>query len=234
MIQSGDLVRYLAVGRPDKGGREDKHEILGSLLSKKGDPAATEFKEHTIKIMNKAQKMNNSRIRLKSEHGYEVHVQADQVNDVTLIFIAIVSNDFGAHHLPATFCDDFKNTFYNSVSRNEVGASKLSLSSRTTNVLEAIHRKYNSSSLRDVNQKVDQVKNVMRENMDIALQNVEKLDEIDQKAIDIEAGARKFHQNAQKVRCAMCKEYWKATLLIIFIVLAIIGIIVGVVIAKTQ
>lgn len=193
-----------------------------------------QFKDHTLKIMNKAQKMNNNRIRLKSELGYEVHVQAELVNDVTIIFLAIVSNDFGAHHMPATFCEDFKSEFFRSIPRSEATASRSSLQSRANQVLETIQRKYNTSSLHSVTQKVEQVKDVMRQNMDQALSNIEKLEEIDQKAMDIEAGARKFHSNAQKVRCAMCKEYWKATLLIIFIVLAIIGIVVGVVVSKTQ
>ena len=187
-----------------------------------------------MKIMNKAQKMNNNRIRLKSEHGYEVHVQAEQVADNTLIFIAIVSNDFPTHHMPATFCDEFKNTFFANVRREDVGGSKGSISGKASSVLDSIHAKYNTSSIRAVNAKVDQVKDVMRANLDMALSNVEKLDEIDQKAADIDASARTFAAKSSKLRCRMCAENAKSIILIVLIILAVIAIIVGIIVAKTK
>jgi len=53
-----------------------------------------------------------------------------------------------------------------------------------------------------------------------------RLDEIDQRSADIEASSREFHSKAKDLKCAMCKQYWKATALIALIIIVIIVIIV--------
>ena len=75
------------------------------------------------------------------------------------------------------------------------------------------------------------MKGVMRENVDQALANVEKIEEIDQKSQDLEASSRKFHDDSKKIKCRMIKQKWKLIGLIAIIIIVVVIIIV---VAATQ
>ena len=179
-----------------------------------------------MKILGKAHKLSDGkRIRLTSDNDFEVHVQCEIDNGNTILFIAVTDTEFGVHHIISSFCEDWKSQFLRAIAKSEWGASKSSLSSRVKTCLQTIQTKYNTSSIRKANAKVDEVKSVMRENVDLALANVEQLNEIDAKSADIEASSRQFHHNAKKVKCAMCAQYWKMIIIGVVIAIAIIVII---------
>lgn len=165
-------------------------------------------------------------MRLTSEQGYEIHVMCEQSDTATLLFIAVTDQDFGAHHNTGAFCDEFKNVLTRSIPRSEWAASKGTLSKRCDQVLEQILKKYNTSQLLLANQKVDDVKIVMTENIGIALENVEKIEELDQKSQDLEASSKEFHDKASKVRCRFLEQQWKILLVLIIVVLVVVTIIV--------
>jgi tetrahydromethanopterin S-methyltransferase subunit F len=179
-----------------------------------------------MKIMGKAHKLTSGkRIRLTSENDFEVHVQCEIDNGNTILFIAVTDTEFGVHHMIPNFCDDWKDTFTRSIPRSEWGASKGSLSTRVKTCLQAMLTKYNTSSIRKANAKVNEVQGVMKDNINLALSNMNNLDEIDSKSADVEAMSRQFHSNAKKLKCAMCAQYWKLIILGVVIVAVIITII---------
>uniref|UniRef100_A0A0A9WDM0 Synaptobrevin n=1 Tax=Lygus hesperus TaxID=30085 RepID=A0A0A9WDM0_LYGHE len=109
-----------------------------------------------------------------------------------------------------------------------INAPKSAINSKVMMVLNRILENYNTSSLHTAQVKAEQVKDVMRENIDISLQNVEKLDDMDQKSADIEASSRQFHNYTRQVRWKMLMERWKAWIVVgsVAAILLIIIIIV--------
>jgi len=227
MSQPTELIHYLAIGRPDRGLNPSNHEILGSLLTERGEEMAAVYKENAQKILNKAHKLEHGRrIRLTSEQDYEIHVTSDHAENGTFLFIAITDQEFGVHHNTTAFSDEFKADLIRSIPRSEWGASKTTLGKRIDKVLQQILKKYNTSSLLQANQKVDDVKAVMTENVNMALSNVERLEEIDQKTKDLEGSSKSFYDKSRKVKCRMLTQYWKVALLLAVVVIVVIAIVV--------
>jgi len=226
MSQPTELIHYLAIGRPDRGLNPNNHEILGSLLTERGEQMAAVYKENAQKILNKAHKLEHGRrIRLTSEQDYEIHVTSDHAESGTFLFIAITDQEFGVHHNTAAFSDEFKAVLMRSIPRSEWGASKMTLGKRIDKVLQQILKKYNTSSLLQANQRVDDVKSVMTENVNIALSNVEKLEEIDQKSKQLEDSSKSFYDKSHKVKCRMLSQYWKVASLLVIVIVVVVVII---------
>lgn len=226
MSQPTELIHYLAIGRPDRGLNPQNHEILGYMLTKRGEENAAIYKENAQKILNKAHKLESGRrIRLTSEQDYEIHVMSDSSETATFIFIAITDQEFGVHHNTTSFSDEFKAIILRSIPRSEWGASKGSLIKRIDSALSQILKKYNTSSLLQANQRVDDVKAVMTENVNMALDHVERLEEIDQKSKDLEQSSKEFQDKSAKVRCRMLTQQWKILALVVVVVIVVIVII---------
>jgi len=226
-----ELVRFLAVCRPDPSANEANHVIIASLLNQKCTASASKYGDNTNKIMGKAHKLNvGKRIRLTSDTDDEVHVHCEDIGGRIFLLIAITSVSFGVHHSVSEAFEDWKALVHKAIPASDAAASKGALSNRVNATLQKFMSKYNTSSLQEATRKVDQVKGVMRENVDIALANAPKFDEVDQRSAEIEASSRVFHNKAKDLRCAMCKQYWKVTALIALIIIIIIVIIVVVVV----
>ncbi|EGB11941.1 hypothetical protein AURANDRAFT_17242, partial [Aureococcus anophagefferens] len=74
--------------------------------------------------------------------------------------------------------------------------------------------------------KVEAVKVVMQDSIELALQNCVSLEAIDQKADELQSQAGMFKSKAKKLRSQMWWKKCKMQLLITFLVLTIIGVIV--------
>jgi hypothetical protein len=81
---------------------------------------------------------------------------------------------------------------------------------------------------------VDSVKLVMQENVDLALQNCVKLENIERAAEELQQQAGVFKRNANELKNKMWWKNMKMKLIIGFIILAILGIIIGVAVAMTS
>lgn len=219
------MIHFLAVGRASVNGKVEP-ELISTLVTQKNDPSAAKYADHASKILAKSFKIQpGKRIRLTSDSNFVIHVQSDEIGSAIFMFIAVTSTDFGTHHSPGHLFDDWRANFESTIGTANVGARKGSLENKTKTVLQTILGKFNSSSLRQAQAKAEKVKGVMRENVDLAISNLEGMDEMDQKSADIEASARQFHTQTKAVKCAMCKEKWKSYAIGIAIVLIIIAII---------
>lgn len=225
-----NLIRYLAIGRPDlnpQGGKEPNHELLCTFLSEEGDKEKDVYKTNAIKILGKSHKVQpGKRIRLTSEN-YEIHVQSEQgPSGATLLLIAITDTEFGVHHSVPTCFQEFVSLLHTHCPSQQWTAPAKKIKKSLEPVLSAIHRKYSTSSILEANKKVDQVKGVMQDNIDMALRNTERIEEIDQKTETLEASSQQFHANSKRVKCRFIKQRIKLIALIVAIIAIVITIII--------
>jgi hypothetical protein len=232
------------VALPDGRWAEGKHQLLCSYAAKE-DREVKAYKSHVKAIMNKgANKLQaGKRIRLTSDsNDYDLHVLADHADDDpshTLIFFAVTDPAFGKHHTVSSLLKDFRRDFYDAVPVKDLTATSTtssggSLTKQTQPVLARLFAQYNVSKLREVQQKVDKVKSVMKENVDKALTNVEHLEEMETKAEQFQEHAKQFSKNSTKLKQLFRCRYYKITGLLALLILAIIGYIIYAIYAKVH
>jgi hypothetical protein len=112
-------------------------------------------------------------------------------------------------------------------------AKSESLTSRCNNVMSVMMQKFNNlenaDKLSHITRKVEAVKAVMQDNIDVSLKNCVKLENIERQAEDLQMQCHVFKKGAGDLKNKMrCKEI-RMKIIIGFIVLAVIGGIVGVV-----
>ena len=117
-------------------------------------------------------------------------------------------------------------------------AKERSLDKTCSQMFGTICVKYDNLSevdkLAAVAKKVDSVKLVMQENIDIALQNCVKLESIEKAAEELQQDAALFRRGATDLRKKMWWKNIKMKLIIGFIFLAVLGIVIGVAVAMSK
>lgn len=239
------LVRYLAVGRlvkgPDGKFKEEKHQIVASLVSKKDDPSAASYKAHVKAIMNKgAAKLEpGKRIRLTSDdNAYDLHVFTDMMDgyDTTIVFFAVTELDFGKHFSVSKLLQDLKDGFYDASSKSAIvdAVSSGVVSNNSQPLLTKLVGQYAQSKLQAVQGKVDQVRDLMKDNVQKALSNVEKLEDMEEKSEQFEDAARQFQKSSVQIKREMRCRYYKITALIVLLVAIALTVIIVPIVIKNQ
>lgn len=72
--------------------------------------------------------------------------------------------------------------------------------------------------LNDAKEKVDAVKKVMQHNVQQALDNTAKIDDIELGSQQLLDGAKTFERDSRKLKWKMCKDHWKV------IILSVLGV----------
>lgn len=105
-------------------------------------------------------------------------------------------------------------------------------------IFKQIAVKYDNISevdkLSAVQKKVDAVRLVMQENVEIALQNCVQLEAIEAKAEELQQGAAIFQRDADHLRKKMWWKNMTYKLVFATIVLVVLAIIIGVIVAESQ
>lgn len=83
-----------------------------------------------------------------------------------------------------------------------------------------------NKQLHNIQDKLENVKIVMNENIQFALQNTDKIDNIEQKSELLEESSNSFKEKAYKLKQTMCSKYWKRNVTISVIILIFIIIII--------
>jgi len=232
------LVKFLAVGRlvKNKDGEfeENQHQIIALLAENKDDPTSNKaYRTHVKQIMNKgASKLKpNRRIRLTSDgNDYDLHVMADLLenkDDQVIVFFAVTDVEFGKTHSVAKLLEEFKSEFYKA---NDPSTVKIAKQNGPVNkscqaFLAQLIKKYGANKLADVQQKVEEVKIVMKDNVNRTLENVEKLEDLESKSETIENSAKQFEKGARGMQLSMRCRYYKMTAIVALLIISILLII---------
>jgi len=83
-----------------------------------------------------------------------------------------------------------------------------------------------SNNLENINNKLETVKIVMNDNIQFALQNTDKIDNIQQKSELLAELSKKFNGKAYLMKRKMCAKYWKHNVIVSSVVIVIILIII--------
>lgn len=226
--QASNLIHHVALIRI-KG---DDFELLGQQVTTKGDPNTGKFKAKVAELIekfSKSTKKMTAPMSIKSspkDEDYDIQMWCASFNDVLFLFMAFLARDFGSHHLPDELRAFWIKKFNDAVPPSDANGSKGSLERRAGDILRRVVEQYNTSSLLNAKQKVNVLTNKMKDNVDLAMANVDKMDELDVKSAEIEEASRTFKDNTAKVKCAMCKSYYKSMLIIALIVIVVIVVIV--------
>jgi len=232
------LVKFLAVGRLVKNSEgefeENQHQIIALLAENKDDPTSNKaYRTHVKQIMNKgASKLKpNRRIRLTSDgNDYDLHVMADLLenkDDQVIVFFAVTDVEFGKTHSVAKLLEEFKSEFYKVNDAPLVKTAKQNgpVNKNCQTFLTALIKKYGANKLADVQQKVEEVKIVMKDNVNRTLENVEKLEDLESKSETIENSAKQFEKGARGMSLSMRCRYYKMTALVALLIIAIVLVI---------
>lgn len=90
------------------------------------------------------------------------------------------------------------------------------------------------NAVAEVQNKIDKVKDVMSENIHLALENTAKLEDIEEASEELNRSAGAFRDNATKLRRKMCFKEWKMKIIFGLIALAVLGIIIGVIVGLSK
>lgn len=141
---------------------------------------------------------------------YDIHMMAESIGTTTIVFFAMTTTDFSKVHQVTVLLDDFKTRFLTSNSQSDIEKAKANgnVNRASQPLMEALFVAYGSDKLANVRGKVDQVKGVMQENIKIALDNTEDLNQLEDKSAAFEEEANRFHKDATRVKTMMrCRNY---------------------------
>jgi len=240
------LLKYLALGRFERTNGEQPPKDKPVFLSSAPHPKCPDpdtYKNLAKQVLEKAAaKMQAGKVvplRLKEEE-YEIHVQPDtdtlKDQGYVLLFFAFISTEFGKNFTTGTeyLFKDFKTPFVND--KNAVDTAcrggKGSLNKFCSPVFTNLFNKYGSSKMAKVQAQVADIRDIMHENVTRAAGNVDQLDEMEEKARQMEDEARKHKKATGSLRRTMMCRRLMVPISIGLLVLLVIAIIVGVLVAK--
>jgi len=91
-----------------------------------------------------------------------------------------------------------------------------------------------NEKLRSVQAKANEVTDIARQNIKMSLAQVDKLQDMEAKAENLEASSQDFHRGAKKVRRMMCIRSWKMLALIFVLVAVLLVIIIVPIVEKSK
>lgn len=86
----------------------------------------------------------------------------------------------------------------------------------------------NKDKLEETKIKVDQVTEIMRKNVQQALDNSDQIQDLELGSEDLLQKSKDFERDSRRLKWKMCRQYWKSILCIVLCIACLIGIIVAV------
>lgn len=236
-MPGSSLVRYLAVGRLTKEGGEfieGKHHIVAFLLSDNMDPAAKNYKDHAKQIMDKgSHKLKpGKRLRLTSDDDdYDLHVVSeilDDDDDRVVVYFVVTDPSFGQAHNIGRVFDEFRSRFLSTNHPDDISKAKSggSVNKASQALMMDLATKYGNSKLLEVQGQVEEVRIVMKDNVQQALTNVNEMSEMEAKSDRFHDSARQFQKSSTNLKKMMRCRYYKVNAIIAVLVIAVLMYIV--------
>lgn len=236
--QTPQLVKFLAVGKlvKDASGAfaPGKHVLLCHMLADDSDRARDAYRTRVNDIMSKAAAKlpMGKRLCLMSDDpgtDYELQVQAEEVPDaegVVIVFFVVTDPGFGKAQSIAKLLGEFKAALYEGGAPAVAGAGSNGLQGRMSSGLRGIINKFGTSKLAVAASKVDEVKAVMRDNVQLAMANVDKLEDMEEKSKELERESDQFKRGATSLDRSMRCKNWKLVALGVLLVVAVLAAII--------
>lgn len=165
----------------------------------------------------------------KMSYVYDQHVFHYIVED-KIIYLCMC-DDMSKRRIPFAFLEDIKQRFRATYGEKVHNAIAFSMNEDFGRILQKQIDFYNGPSadtFAQVNNKLDDVKNVMVQNIEMVLERGEKLELLVDKTDKLQNQAFKFEKSSKKLKNAMFWKRVKLYALFIFIILLIIWIITAV------
>lgn len=112
------------------------------------------------------------------------------------------------------------------------------LNSKIGRQLQVLCDQFNDLSSMDklaaVQAKVDSVKDTMRTNIDAALRNTDKLDDLDDRAVAIAASAGRFKDKTGELKRTMQWRYIRMVMIMILVIGAVLAVIIVPIVITNQ
>lgn len=192
-----------------------------------------------VSIVNKVLEQPNMNIQAGKHYTFGVdrlggHVISDDNGVMYLLF----SNADYPQRVAHACLEEFKLAATRKVGEKALTAKEKALNHECQDLMLIICQKYDNlnevDKLSAVQKKVDSVKLVMQDNVDLALKNCVKLESIEKAAEELQQQAGVFKRNANELKNKMWWKNLKMKLIIGFIILAILGIIIGVAVGMSK
>eukprot|EP00397_Hematodinium_sp_SG-2012_P029711 GEMP01031415.1.p1 GENE.GEMP01031415.1~~GEMP01031415.1.p1 ORF type:complete len:238 (+),score=43.67 GEMP01031415.1:61-774(+) len=136
--------------------------------------------------------------------------------------IATVARNQVAEGQAHNLLSDAAQFLRNNANTSDLEGEPLSLSRVMKEPFRSLMKAHSKNSVRNAQEKVDVVKDAMRANMSKMVQNVDNLASLDEKARDLEEGAKDYQLHTRGVRkqALMQKYQWAALGVLCFVILA--------------
>lgn len=172
------------------------------------------------------------RLRLTSDDDdYDLHVMSDLLEDDedrVIVYFVVTDPSFGQAHNIGRVFDEFRRRFLSTNHSNDISKAKSggTVNKASQALMMNLANKYGSSKLLEVQDKVDEVRIVMKDNVKQALNNVESMGDMEAKAERFENQAQQFKTGSTNLKKMMRCRYYKVNVIIAVLVIAVITYIV--------
>eukprot|EP00871_Galdieria_phlegrea_P003073 jgi/Galph1/3767/GphlegSOOS_G2401.1 len=201
------------------------YQRFGSILGRKGN-----YEAIAARILAKV-----------PEHDVKSYYENDNLSFNFLISEGVtylcIARRLYPRRLVFSFLEDIRNRFVSAYGNQISNAGPLQMQHDFRPVLqqqmEHFSNEVEADKLSRVQQQVDEVTSVMRNNIDDALNRGERLDVLVDKAEDLRGGASQFQRSSTQLKRNFCKRNMKIIICIVVVVLLIaIAIVLGVVLTQ--
>jgi Synaptobrevin len=69
----------------------------------------------------------------------------------------------------------------------------------------------------------------MRENIEVVLERGDRLEDLEAKSAQLQDNALIFHKSAKKLKCKLCKQNARMTIICVIVAIVAIGVIAGII-----
>jgi len=219
-------VHFMGVARMDRG--------EGCIMASYSHGADTNLEGVKAMLQQPNIKLQSGKHYNFSSGGLAWFLIADETGIIFMLICALSYSQRCAFMALDELQRNFNAKFKEKASTAKIG----SLDRAARPVLENACLKYDNVAAIDklaaVGRKVEAVKLVMQENVDQALSNCVKLESIERATEELQQQAGVFKHNAKELKKKMWWKKIKMQLCIAFIVLAIIGGIIGIIVYMTD
>jgi hypothetical protein len=230
---SGTNIEFVAVARCSDS------TVIGTWVASSVEHNATQYLTAVREVCSAPDFSSKVAVGQKVRFSTTTYGALSLIRDENRVYLAITTSDY-----PERLIFPFLEQVQSSVSANASVAKKsesckeCGLNKKIKGIVVPIVEEYDDPTKKDklsaVQQKVDSVKLQMHSNIEGMLANVDKTEQLEKDAADLEKGANVFNKNAASLKK---REQWKSrklTIIIALIVAVILAVLIFTLVKQFQ